>query len=194
MSSAEKKTTVTEAEYFAYEESIDGLAEYFKGEIFDMAGGSESHSSISQNLSREIGVRLGKGECRVHGTDLRLRIDAADCHVRPDVWVICGKSEYHLSRTDTAKNPVLVAEVQSQSTTNFDRTGKFERYRMVPTLREYVLIEQESAQVDVFFKNDAGIWEFRSTTDLGSEVKLLSLGFSIPMEDIYRNVDFQVAE
>lgn len=194
MSSAEKKTRATEEEYFAYEESIDGLAEYFNGEIFDMAGGSENHSSISQNLSREIGVRLGKGECRVHGTDFRLRIDLANAHVRPDVWVICGKSEYHMGRKDTAKNAIFVAEVQSESTTAFDHNGKFDNYLLVPSLREYVLIEQHAPQVDVYYKNDEGILEFRRFSDLAEEVFFQSLGFAIPMQDLYRNVDFELGE
>jgi Uma2 family endonuclease len=180
----------TELDYYAYEESIEGYAEYFKGEIYDKAGGSENHSSICQNLSGEISSRLGVGGCRVHGTDLRLRIDLAEANVRPDVWVICGKSEYHLDRKETVKNPILVAEVLSKSTSIFDHNGKFDRYLMVPSLREYVMVEQDVPQVDVYFKNDQGILEFRRFADLNEEVYFQSLGFAVPMIDIYRNVDF----
>jgi Uma2 family endonuclease len=185
------KKRASEQDYFAYEESIEGRAEYFNGEIFDMSGGSEFHSSISQNLAREIGVRLGKGPCRVHGADLRLRIDLADAFVRPDVWVICEKTDYHKGRTDTARNATFVAEVQSESTTLFDHYGKFDRYWMVPGLQEYVMVEQHTPQVDVFFRNAQGTLEFSRVTDLTGEVFFQSLGFAVPMEDIYRHVEFE---
>ena len=181
-------------DYFDYEASIEGLAEFYNGEVFDMAGGSENHSSISQNVSGEIRSRLGTGPCRVHGSDFRLRIDSTNDFVRPEVWVICGKTERYKDRNDTAKNPTLVIEVQSESTTNFDRSGKFQRYRSIPTLMEYVLVEQTHPQVDLFFRKSDDIWEFRSITDLRAEVVFQSLGVAVPMADIYRNVEFEAVE
>jgi Uma2 family endonuclease len=194
MNTAEKRTHLSEKEYFVYEDSIEGLAEYFNGEIFDMAGGSESHSSISQNVAREIGIKIGKGACRVHGADFRLRIDADNDYVRPDVWVICGKTERHNDRKDTAKNPTLVVEVQSQTTTKFDHNGKFNKYWTIPSLVEYVMIEQDIPQVDLYFRNLNGFLEFTRVTDLQAEVYFKSLGVAVPMVDIYRNVDFEAEE
>lgn len=194
MNTAEKKTKVTAEEYFAYEASIEGLAEFYNGEIFDMAGGSENHSSIGSNLNRHIGNKLDGKDCRVHGEALRLQIEEANSFVRPDLWVICGKTDLMPNRNDTARNPILVIEIQSKSTTNWDRRGKFQQYRMIPTLMEYVLVEQSVPQVDLFSRNSLGIWEFRSVTEIAEEVHFQSLGISVPMVDIYRNVDFGMEE
>jgi Uma2 family endonuclease len=190
MSSVEKISRVSKEAYFSYEEGIEGKAEFFNGEIFDMAGGSERHNRISMNLARFVGNLLeGKG-CRTYNGDFRLAIEAANTFVRPDFWVICGPTEPFSMRDDTATNAVLVAEVQSESTTAFDRKGKWDRYRMLPTLREYVLIEQDNPQVDVYFRTQDGKWEFTSISDLREEVAFHSLGISIPMADIYRDVKF----
>ncbi|MEY3443267.1 MAG: hypothetical protein RLZZ519_1548 [Bacteroidota bacterium] len=194
MNTAEKRTHLTEEEYFAYEASIEGVAEYFNGEIFDMAGGSESHSSITSNLNRHLGNKLEGKDCRVYGESLRLQIEAANSFVRPDLWVICGKTDLMPKRKDTARNPVLIIEVQSKSTTNWDRTGKFNLYRKIPTLMEYVLVEQSVPQVDLFARNANGFWEFRSVTEMEDEVFFQSLGVAVPMADIYRNVDFEAEE
>jgi Uma2 family endonuclease len=194
MHPVEKKTHFSEAEYFAYEESIEGRAEYYNGEIFDMAGGSENHSSISQNLAAEIRERLKGKPCRVHSGDFRLRINTFNSFVRPDVWVICGKTDKYKDRNDTAMNPMLVVEVQSKSTTVFDRRGKFQQYMSVPSLQEYVLVEQDEPQVDLYYRNPSGIWEFRKVTDVQGEVMFQSLGFSVPMNEIYLHVDFQEEE
>jgi Uma2 family endonuclease len=194
MYTAEKKHRLTEDEYFAYEETIEGWAEYYNGEIFDMAGGSENHNLIAQNLSAEFRSRFRKGSCRAYSGDFRLRIDESNDNVRPDVWVICGKTERHKDRSDTAKNPLMVAEVQSKSTTKFDHGGKFDRYFTIPGFQEYVLIEQDVPQVDLYFRNPQGFVEFTRVTDPNGEVFFKSLGFAVPMAEIYLNVDFDAEE
>lgn len=190
MSALEKRTLATEDEYFAYEASTDGWAEYFAGEIFDMAGGSERHSRICMNLARFVGNRLDGKPCRTYNGDFRLAIERANSFVRPDFWVICGKTETYRGREDTATNATFVAEVQSDSTTAFDRRGKWLRYQMLDSIREYVLIEQDSPQVDVFSKNSKGIWEFQSVTDMKASVTFKSLGIELPLKEIYRDVEF----
>lgn len=180
----------TAEEYFAYEEGIEGYAEYFDGSIFDMSGGSDNHSLVSLNLSSEIHQALKGTPCRVYNSDFSLAIEKANAFVRPDVWVICGPSEYSHQRTDRAKNALMVAEVLSESTSNYDRSGKFSRYRMVPSLREYVLIEQDHQQVDIYFLNDQGIWEFNSVSGEENVVRFQSLNISIALKDIYANVTF----
>ncbi len=191
MSTAEKKAKLSWEEYFAYEDSIEGMAEYFNGEIFDMSGGSLNHSRITRNLTTLVDNLIKDSECEAFTPDARLQIEAANSFVRPDLWVICGQPEKMPGRNDTAKNPTLVAEVLSPSTSNFDRTGKFTQYRLLPTLREYVLVEQDHPQLDVFFRTEFGAWEFSSVTDLDGEVTFRSLGISVKLADIYRNVDFE---
>lgn len=144
MNSVGRKTKASVEEYFAFEATSEGLAEFYDGEIFNLADGSETHNRIAMNLARFAGNLLDGKDCRPHNGDFRLAIEAAKSFARPDFWVICGPTDFYSGREDTAKNAILVAEVQSESTTVFDRKGKFERYRMLPSLREYVLIEQDN--------------------------------------------------
>lgn len=191
MNTAEKKTWLSPQAYFDYEVGIDGHAEYFNGEVFDMAGGSINHSRIIHNLNVQLGNRLrGKG-CEVFGSDLRLSVEHAHSFLRPDVWVVCGGVEMLAGRNDTAVNPTLVIEVQSPSTTAFDRTGKLDIYRMIPSLREYVLVEQDYATVDIFRWRKGSNFDFSRVTGLEAEIALESVGLSIPMQEIYLNVEFK---
>ncbi|MFN8398361.1 MAG: Uma2 family endonuclease [Bacteroidia bacterium] len=190
MGSAEKRTLATEAEYFAYDSSIEGWAEYYSGEVFDMAGGSERHNRICMNLARFVGNRLDGKPCRTYNGDFRLAIERANSFVRPDFWVICGKTDLYPGRDDTARNATLIIEVQSDSTTTFDRRGKWLRYQMLESIREYVLIEQDSAQVDIFFKTNEGTWEFQSITDMNANVPFRSVGIELPMREIYKDLEF----
>lgn len=155
-----------------------------------MAGGSERHSRICMNLARFAGNRLDGKPCRTYNGDFRLAIERANAFVRPDFWVICGKTEFYNRRDDTATNATLVAEVQSDSTAAFDRRGKWLRYQMVDSLREYILVEQDSPQVDVYYKNSQGVWEYQTVTDLQASVSLKSIGIELPMKEIYRDINF----
>lgn len=190
MGGAEKQTTNTVSEYFDFEARIEGWAEFFAGKIVDREGGSERHSRICMNLARFVGNRLDGKPCRTYNGDFRLAIERAEAFVRPDFWVICGKTDLYPDREDTARNATLIVEVQSDSTTAFDRRGKWLRYQMLETLREYVLIEQDSPQVDVFFKTKEDTWEFQSITDINGTVPLRSVGIELPMREIYRDLEF----
>jgi Uma2 family endonuclease len=190
MGTAERKSRMSVEEYFAYEESMEGMAEYFDGEIFDMSGGSLTHSLITANLTIQVGSQLHNSPCTAYTPDARLQIEAANTFVRPDLWVVCGSPDLMPNRSDTARNATLVAEVLSSSTSNFDRTGKFARYRLIPSLREYVLVEQTHPQVDLFFKNDQGIWEFTSITEMDDTVTFRSIGATVRMADLYNKVEF----
>lgn len=191
MNTAEKRTWYTEDEYFAYEAASSWYAEYRAGQVLDMAGGSENYSTIISNLIRQLGNRLDGRPCRVHGESLRLRIDAADAFLRPDIWVICGLTDRYKGRNDTAKNPVLVIEVQSPSTTIWDHREKFELYKAVPSLKEYVLVGQHLPFLEVNVCGTGGEWDMTVIKGLGGVVRLNSLDIQLPLSEIYANVDFE---
>lgn len=189
---AENKTPipVTAEEYFAYEQSIAGRAEFYAGLIYDMAGGTINHSLIATNLSGSLFARLEDSGCRVHNGDLKIAIEAAQAYVYPDCMVVCG--EYHRpgGRNDVTDNPTLVAEVVSQSSALDDRNRKFQQYMLLPSLREYLILEQASPQVDVYSLQEDGQWLFSTYKGLDSVVKFFSLNLALPMSAIYRDVVF----
>lgn len=194
MFTAEKSTWYTEDEYFAYEASSPWLAEFRRGVVTDMAGGSENHSNIISNLIRQLGNRLEGKSCRVHGESLRLRIESEDAFLRPDVWVICGPTERYKGRNDTAMNPTLVIEVQSPSTTVWDHREKFGLYKAVGSLREYVLVGQHLPFVEVNVRGEDGDWDMAVIQGLEGSLRLESLGIELPLTEIYANVDFGAGE
>ncbi|HYN78654.1 MAG TPA: Uma2 family endonuclease [Lamprocystis sp. (in: g-proteobacteria)] len=167
-------------EYLAVErESGDAKHEYVVGQVFAMAGASYNHNLICTNLIRRLGNQLEAGPCTVLGSDLRLRIQAADSCAYPDLVVLCDKPAFHDQRHDVLTNATLVAEVLSPSTEGYDRGGKFAIYRALSSLRQYVLIAQDRLAVDVFTRQPDGRWVLEADTDPDAPIHLESIGCSL---------------
>ncbi len=158
MSTAEKKVRMSFEEYLLHEENSEFKSEFYGGEVNAMSGGTDAHSLIGTNISGELRSALWEKDCFAFGSDLKVRIDTADAVVYPDVMVICGDREYHHDRKDIVKNPQVVFEVLSKGTEGWDRGGKFRHYQSLPSLKEYILVDQNIAQVDVFRLNAEGFW------------------------------------
>ena len=193
MGDPQKVRAYTLEDYFELDESAEFHYEYHNGEVFAMAGGTYNHALISGNIIGELHAALKGKNCSVTPSDAKVQIQSENSYVHPDVMVICGEPEFMKGRTDTVKNPVLVIEVLSDTTTEYDRGEKFAKYRKLDSLREYVLVSQKKRLVEPFFKNDDGIWT------IGERVKdknlhLHSLGISISLEDIYARVTFPEPE
>ena len=126
-------------EYFAVEEVSSIKHEYYNGEIFAMAGSSLRHNHITANILTFFRTSLRQGECSAFSSDLRLQTPGG-LFTYPDVMVICGQPVLTHDRPDTVTNPVILVEVFSESTREYDRGDKFGHYQEIPTLREYLLI------------------------------------------------------
>lgn len=190
MGTSGENTKATVEDYLTYLDSIDGRAEFEKGVIYDMAGGTNVHSLIGVNVSGELrGFAKSKG-CRVYGPDATLAIDATSSVVMPDVHVVCGEETPSSQNQNLNTNAILIIEVLSPSSGTYDRGGKFNRYKHVPNLQEYMLIEQSEPHVEVLRKQPSGIWSFQSYDDLSEVVHLTSIGFDLPMTSIYDQVVF----
>ncbi|MEY3442942.1 MAG: hypothetical protein RLZZ519_1223 [Bacteroidota bacterium] len=192
MATAKKITWVSEADYFAYLESIEGKAEYQNGVIYDMAGGDPEHSRIAANCCAFILSAIKDKKCSSFTSDLQVGIELAESYFFPDVTVICGPLERSKKHTNVVKNPQVIVEVLSPSTMDRDRTSKLLRYMQIPSLQEYILVEQHKPLVDVCFINDRGVWDSETVRGLDGMVKIRSLGIEVAMADIYRLVDFEV--
>jgi Uma2 family endonuclease len=190
MSIAEKKTRVSVQEYLNYLASIEGRAEYYQGVIYDMAGSSDEHSQIALNFGTALNIALRDDPCRVYGADSILAIDADDCILMPDVHVVCGGLEPSHQDVRLHANAILAVEVLSKSTHFFDRTRKFDKYKMLTSLRDYILVEQTEPRVEVYSLNSQGKWEHTAYRNLGEVVLLNSIQQSIRRLDIYWKVQF----
>ncbi len=161
--------------------------EYIAGQVFAMAGASESHVTIALNLATLLRAHVRGGPCRVYISDMKVRVDAADSFFYPDVFVTCHPGD--AGEPLMKRQPTLIVEVLSDSTAAFDRGAKFAHYRQLPSLKEYVLIETERMAIDVFRRDGDGQWAFHPFS-AGQTLDLASIDFRCPMSAIYEDVVF----
>ncbi len=140
-------------EYFSLEEKAIIKSEFYNGEIFQMAGGSLNHNQISINLSMILGLAFRKRDFRVFAGDVKLHIPSTNSFIYPDVFVIKGEPHYWNDRLDTLSQTDLIIKILSDSTKDYDRAGKFESYRSLGELQDYILISQDKVHIEHFEKN-----------------------------------------
>jgi Uma2 family endonuclease len=168
------KTTFTPAEYLAMEEPAEYKSEYYDGEIFAMAGGTANHSTIALSFGAELLQILKSKPCRVYNSDVRLLIQGSGLYTYPDLTIVCGKIEYMPRRKDTITNPILLVEILSESTRAY-RGQKFNFYKPIPSLQEYVLVESEQPRVECYQRGDGDKWTVEMYDGLDAAMKLESV-------------------
>ena len=188
------KKNFTAQDYLKLEESAEYKSEYYKGEIFAMAGGSSNHNRIALNLASHLNIGLMNTKCQAFISDLRVWIASEDFFTYPDIFIVCNKIEYYPKRNDIILNPLIIIEVLSKSTEAYDRGKKFQFYRSIPAFQEYILIDQYSVQIDQFFIGTDGKWVFTAYNDVNKALKFSKIDFEISLEKIYHLVDFELAE
>lgn len=180
----------TPAGYLAFDRQADTRHEYLDGVIYAMAGGSYNHVTVINNFSRILGTLLLDRDCNVTSSDARVQVAAAGPYFYPDVMVVCGAPEFADDQADTITNPVLIVEVLSPSTETFDRFTKFDQYRRVPSLQEYVLVSQTHPHVQSFCRQADQTWPETEAVGLEAVYHSRSLGVTAALTDIYRKVSF----
>ena len=190
MATSEAIKRLSESEYLSLERRAEFKSEFFAGELFAMAGGSPMHSLIAANVIRELGNKLKGSLCRAFTSDLRLKVQATGLLTYPDVSVFCGPLALAAGTDDTATNPTLLVEVLSDSTEAYDRGEKFRQYRQMPSLREYLLINQRLPRIEQFIQRDADGWMLRTAEDIVASLALPSLTIAIELKEVYSGVTF----
>ncbi|GIL15944.1 MAG: hypothetical protein BroJett039_11170 [Chloroflexota bacterium] len=185
-----RKKIYTPEEYLKMEELSEIRHEFVNGEIWDMSGSSARHNDICGNVAFALQtiVRKEKLPCHIYTTDLRLRIVKANMFTYPDVMLICGKIEFDAGRQDVVLNPVVIFEVLSESTSNYDRSRKFAAYRQIPSLQEYILIDQARVSVEIFRRDKTKFWIFEALEESQDILKLKAVGIEVSVETIYEGV------
>ena len=173
------------SEYLEWEEQQDIKYEYINGEVFAMTGGTIPHTTIALNLASGLKNHLRGGNCRPFMADAKVGISENGPFTYPDVVVSCHPKDK--KAINFIQFPSLVVEVLSQSTEAYDRGGKFQLYRQIPTLQEYVLISADKVGLDCFRLNDRGLWELHPFVE-GNEVYLVSVDFRFPLSLVYEDV------
>lgn len=172
---------MTREEYLEWEEKQLEKHEYVAGEIFCHAGARKDHNIVALNLAAELRTALKGRSCQAYIADMRVQIHAADCYFYPDVVATCSeldnKSELYI------EHPSFIAEVLSDSTAAWDQGGKFETYRLIPELYEYMVIDPEHRSIQLYRKTDSGAWMIQELHGI-EQIRLESLGVTILRSEI----------
>lgn len=179
------KKVFTVEEYLEFERQSIEKHEYYRGEIFAMAGAGARHNVIFSNLFVGLGTRLKNSHCRPYGSDMRLHIPENTLFTYPDISIYCGDIIFSEEDKDTATLPTVIIEILSPSTRKYDRSDKFMLYREIPSLREYVLVYSERIAIEAFHINEKNHWELVEYKSLIDELHFNSLSISTPLHEIY---------
>ena len=191
MSVLPQRKYISPEEYLATERESLERHEYFDGEIFQMAGASLNHAAITGNVGAELHAQLKGRDCRVLQTDMRVHIPKTGLFTYPDILVVCGKPQLLPDKyLDTLTNPTLIIEVLSSSTEDYDKGAKFDNYRSLESLREYVLVSHDTKKVMRYTKQTDGSWNLMDFIGDKTEIELVSIECTLAFEDIYDKVDF----
>lgn len=182
----------TPEEYLALEEKALVKNEYFQGRIYQMTGASLNHNGIIANLSGLLFQSLKGKSCRHFINDMCLLVKANGLYTYPDVMVVCGPVELAAGPLETLTNPLLIIEVLSSSTAEYDRTDKFELYKGLDSLQNYVLVDQHRPYIQVFnrLENESRLWVLETFSGMESQAKFPALELSLNLADIYNRVEW----
>ena len=182
---AQPVTGLTPEEYIEFERASETKHEYYNGDLFAMAGTSYAHGLIVGRLTIELGIQLRSRDCGVVPNDLRVRVSPSGLYTYPDLVVVCGQPQFADDQKDTLLNPTVLIEVLSPSTEAHDRGLKFAQYRKLESLKEYVLVSQQEARVEVFSRRAAGQWLMTDFIGAETECRLESVACTFPLSAIY---------
>jgi Uma2 family endonuclease len=190
MTALPTKKYISPEEYLATERDALEKHEYLNGEIFAMAGAKIAHVQICGNLVVSLGNQLKDSNCQAFQSDLRTHIPTTGLYTYPDIIVVCGKAELVPDGyLDTLLNPTVIIEVLSPSTAEYDRGAKFDHYKTIDSLKEYVLVWQAKKRVARHTRRDDDSWVLTDFIGDDSEIELVSIGCVLSMADIYEKVE-----
>jgi Uma2 family endonuclease len=177
---------ITPEEYLAIEREAEVRHEYFRGEMFAMAGATEPHVVIADNIGFHFRAHCGSQRCRVYRSDMRLLAQATGLFTYPDVIVVCDESRFLDQKRDTLLNPLGIVEVLSKSTESYDRGKKFESYQTIESLKYYLLVAQDRMRLELYSRTDSG-WLLTSADAPDASIEFA--GCPLKLSDVYENVD-----
>jgi Uma2 family endonuclease len=179
---------VSESEYLSLEREAMERHEYYKGEIFAMSGASYKHNVIENNVRGILYNHLKGKKCNSFGSNLRVHIPKNTLYTYPDILVVCDEPKFVDNEFDTLLNPSIIIEILSPSTANYDRGAKFNLYREIESLNEYILIDSANTHIVSYLKNLDSTWTLFEYKDLAAILKVQTIDLELPLADVYAGV------
>ncbi|MBC7889364.1 MAG: Uma2 family endonuclease [Ferruginibacter sp.] len=172
--------------YLQMERAAEQKHEYYNGEIFAMAGAGPKHNVVFKNLYGELVYQLKGNPCQPYGSDLRIHIPKNTLFTYPDISIICGDIVNSVENDDTAIQPSALIEILSPATRDYDRGTKFKLYRDIPSLKEYVMVDSESVNVEIFHINEEGHWQLDEYSNPDEFLTIKTVGFQMMLHEVYQ--------
>lgn len=188
------KSKLTPKEYLEFERKSEIKHEYFNGEIFAMSGAKRNHNKVVANLSGLIWQQLKGKPCEFYPNDMRVFVPSSGLYTYPDLVVVCNEPQFQDDVFDTLLNPILLIEVLSDSTESYDRGKKFQHYRSIESLQEYILVSQHEARVEKYVRHGDGFWLLSEAVGSDSEIEFASIECLLSLSDVYDKIDFSIEE
>jgi Uma2 family endonuclease len=192
MASAALRKRYTPEEYLAIERAADFKSEYVDGFIIAMSGARREHNLIAGNLGGELRAQLKARPCETYLSDMRVLVSQTGLYTYPDVTVVCGEPLFLDDTRDNLLNPMVIVEVLSPSTKSYDRGKKFEHYRRLDSLREYVLVAQDEVLVEHYLRQGDD-WLPTVLRSLDDTLSLVSIDCHVSLREVYARIVFPQA-
>lgn len=188
MSEAAAQQWIDYEAYLAIERETDRRHEWFNGQVWAMAGGTSAHSELSAQMIMALGEITRPRGCRVHTSDMKIRVLATGLATYADTAVVCGGVERDPADRNAMTNPAVIVEVLSDSTESYDRGEKFHHYRRIASLRDYVLVSQHEPRIEVYSRANGGQW-LLTVAEAGESLRLSALDAAIEVDRVYAGVE-----
>ena len=182
---------LTPQQYLEIERAAEFRSEYFNGAMYSMSGGSWRHDRIVGDVFGALRAQLRGRKCSVASSSFRLQVAAEGVYLYPDITVFCGPPKFADRHTDMITDATLIVEVLSPSTENYDRGFKFEQYRRLGSLSDYLLISQDRVHIEHYTRQPDRSWLMRETSDCEAVIPLASIDCTLPVAEAYERVNFE---
>ena len=181
-------TQLTEQDYLDLDRAAEYRSEFVNGEMFAMSGGSPRHARLSGTVFFHLESQLQGKRCRAYPTDLRTLVSASGAYLYPDVSVVCGPLQTQEGSNDICTNPALIVEVLSPSTAAYDRGLKFQLYRQIPSLNDYLLVHCDDIFIEHYARQPNEGWLLREYRGSDARIPLGNLGCELHLGSVYEGV------
>jgi Uma2 family endonuclease len=187
---AQPRPYLTETDYLERERVSTMKHEYYAGEVFAMSGASEAHNLIASNVNASLYAQIRGRGCRIYPSDMRIKIIKTGLYTYPDITIICGQPEFtDMTKRDTLLNPTVIIEILSPSTERYDRGVKFQNYRTIETLKEYILIAQNKYHIERYTRQEPQTWILTEAVGIDTSIMLDSIQCVLSLGDTYELVE-----
>lgn len=189
--STQKIKKLTPEEYLDIERNAEFKSEYYNGEMFALAGASYVHNKISSNIHVSLANQLKGKECQVFQSDLKTKEQVSGLFTYPDIVLICGEPEFYDEEKDVVVNPTVIMEILSKSTETYDRGFKFELYRRIKSLKDYLMVSQDKISIEYYSRNTDNSWTLKEFSNINQSIELKSIDCILDLKDVYLKIDLK---